>query len=99
MSVLALKYQENNLIILDQIKFDKPSTQNMLNVFTKIQTPRKPLLVTTDYNENIFLSIRNIQGAINLDVTSINVLDIMNAHKLIITKDAIKKLEEVHANG
>ncbi len=96
-SALAEKFQAGELIIIDQISFDSPKTKEMVNVMTALNAPRKPLLVTDIYDENVFLSGRNINGLINLDAAGINVLDIVNAHKLILTKDAVSKIEEVLA--
>lgn len=94
-SALAEKFQNGEMVVIDQINFEMPKTKDMLTIMQNLNAPRKPLLVTAEYDENVFLSGRNINGLINLDATSINVLDITNAHKLIITKDAITKIEEV----
>lgn len=96
-SALAEKFQAGELIVIDQISFDVPKTKEMVNVMTKLNAPRKPLLVTGSYDENVFLAGRNVNGLINLDAAGINVLDVVNAHKLILTKDAVSKIEEVLA--
>ncbi len=95
LSAISLKLQEGKLIVVDEMKLDSPKTKVMVETFSKLNAERKPLLVTNEYDENIFLSTRNVEGALNLDVTGMNVLDIVNAHSLIITKDAVKKIEEV----
>lgn len=97
LSAISSKYNEGKLIVVDSIEMDTPKTAVMKNTFANLSAERKPLLITKEYNENVFLSTRNIQGALNLDVLGMNVLDIVNAHSLIITKDAINKIEEVFA--
>ncbi len=96
-SALAEKFQNGEMIIIDQISFDAPKTKDMVKVMTALEAPRKPLLVTAEYDENVFLAGRNVAGLINLDASGINVLDIVNAHKLILTQDAVSKIEEVLA--
>lgn len=96
-SVLAQKFLEGNLIIVDELKLDAPKTKEMVNFLSNIKVDRKPLIGTVEYEENIFLSTRNIPGALNLDVSGLNVLDIVNAKTLILTKAAVVKLEEVFA--
>lgn len=96
-SVLAQKFAEGNLIVVDKLSLDAPKTRDMINFLSSVNVDRKPLIGTVNYEENIFLSTRNIPGALNLDVSGLNVLDIVNAHKLILTQDAVAKLEEVFA--
>lgn len=96
-SAIAQKFKEGNLIVVDSLSFETPKTKNMINFFNNINVSRQPLVATKEYDENVFLSTRNIPEAINLDVAGLNVLDIMNAHKLILTKDAVAKIEEVFA--
>ncbi|MFV0288353.1 MAG: 50S ribosomal protein L4 [Mycoplasmatales bacterium] len=96
-SVIAEKFQAGDLIVIENLAFDTPKTKQITQLFANINVDRKPLLTTSQYDENVFLSTRNIPGALNLDVEGLNVLDIVNAHKLILTQDAVAKLEEVFA--
>lgn len=96
-SAIIQKYNEGSLIVVDSINIDKPHTKAIVNFFNSIEATRKPLLTTKEYNENIFLSTRNVPGALNLDVSGLNVLDVVSAHKLIMTKDALKQFQEVFA--
>ncbi len=97
LSALASKYQEGKLIVVDNLELDAPKTKYMVNALNNLEASRKPLVVTSEANENVFKSTRNIEGALNLEVTGLNVLDITSAHSLVITRDAINKLEEVFA--
>lgn len=95
LSALATKFQNGDVVVVENLSFDAPKTKEMVNVLNALNVTRKPLLVTPEYNENLFLSGRNIEGFVNLDVTGLNVLDIVNAHTLVLTKDAVAKVEEV----
>lgn len=96
-SAIADKFIKGDLIIVEDFSLDTPKTKTMINAFTAWGATRKPLIATAEYNDNLFLSTRNIPESLNLDVSGLNVLDIVNAHKLILTKDALAKLEEVFA--
>ncbi len=95
LSALADKYQNGDIVVVDNIALEAPKTKEMANVLTALKVTRKPLLVTAEYDENVFLSGRNIEGFVNLDVKGLNVLDIVNAHALVLTKDAALKIAEV----
>lgn len=97
LSALASKYQDGKLIVVDSLELDVPKTKYMVNALNNLEATRKPLVVTAEANENVFKSTRNIEGALNLEVTGLNVLDITSAHSLIVTRDAMTKLEEVFA--
>ncbi len=95
MSSLIYKYQEGRLIIIDDLKIEQAKTKTMVELFTNLSTDRKPLIVTPEYDDKLFLSTRNITGAMSMEVSAMNVLDIVNAHYLIMTKEAFSKIEEV----
>ncbi len=97
LSALADKFQNGDIVVVENIAFDAPKTKEMVKLLTTLNVTRKPLLVTAEYDENVFLSGRNIEGFVNLDVTGLNVLDIVNAHTLVLTKDAAAKIAEVLA--
>jgi large subunit ribosomal protein L4 len=94
-SAIAQKFANGEIIVLDNVAFEAPKTKEMVAIMNNIGAVRKPLLITAEYNENVFLAGRNVTGLINLDVEGMNVLDVVNAHKLVITKDAVTKIEEV----
>lgn len=95
LSAIATKFQNGDIVVVENLNLDAPKTKDMVNVLNALNVTRKPLLVTPEYNENVFLSGRNIEGFVNLDVAGLNVLDIVNAHTLVLTKDAVAKVEEV----
>lgn len=94
-SVLSAKVRDGELIVVDQLEFAEPKTKQMLEVLNSFKVERKVLVVTADYNENVQKSSRNIPGVKPLDVEGINVYDLVNHDQLMITKDAVARLEEV----
>ncbi len=96
-SALSCKVIDSELTVLDQISMETPKTKEMLKVLENLKAPRKTLIVVDEINENVMLSARNIPGVMVLESNKINVYDILNANKLIVTEAAVKAIEEVLA--
>ncbi|QGG49184.1 50S ribosomal protein L4 [Heliorestis convoluta] len=96
-SALSSKVLEGNIVVVDTLAMEAPKTKAMAGVLDKLQADRKALIVTAVNDENIFKSARNIPGVKPVDAVSINVYDILKHDKLVITKDAVAKVEEVFA--
>jgi large subunit ribosomal protein L4 len=96
-SALSSKVIDNEIIVLDQLQLTGPKTKDFANILKNLKIERKALIVTPEYDENVALSARNIPGVRVVAADGINVLDVMVYDKLIITKDAVQKVEEVFA--
>ena len=96
LSALSSKVQDGEIIVVDEISFDAPKTKTAVEMLDKLDSA-KALIITKDKNENLVLSARNIPGVDTAISTSINVYDILNHDALVITKDAVKAIEEVYA--
>ncbi|AST94044.1 MULTISPECIES: 50S ribosomal protein L4 [Sutcliffiella] len=94
-SALSSKVKENEVLVLEGLAFDAPKTKDMKGVLSNLDITRKALIVTGDDNENVVLSARNIPGVTVIAANGVNVLDVVNHDKVIFTKDAVQKLEEV----
>ncbi|MFT8318407.1 MAG: 50S ribosomal protein L4 [Sporolactobacillus sp.] len=94
-SVLSEKVIDNDLIVLDSLKFDAPKTKEFVAVLNNLSVSEKALVVTQDFDDTVILSSRNIPGVTVLTATEVNVLDVVAHNKLIVTKEAAEKLEEV----
>ncbi len=95
-SALTSRVQENKLIVVDELKFDEIKTKNFKQVMNNLKVT-KGLVVLADNDLNTVMSARNIYG-INTTLTNqINVYDIMKAGTVVLTKDAVKAIEEVYA--
>ncbi|MEJ8546559.1 50S ribosomal protein L4 [Brevibacillus borstelensis] len=96
-SALSTKVQNNELLVLDALNFSAPKTKEMSVVLNNLKVDRKVLIVTSEFDQNVALSSRNIPGAKFVDAAGINVLDLVAYDKVIVTKDAVAKVEEVLA--
>ncbi len=96
-SALSSKVLDNNIIIIDELKFDAPKTKLMVQVLEKLNVGRKTLLITADGDINVSKSASNIPGVKPLRADFINVYDLLNHETLLITRDAVSKVEEVFA--
>lgn len=96
-SVLTTKVNEESFIILDSLEFAAPKTKEMISVLNNLKVPGKALIVTADKELNVIKSANNIQGVKTTMVGELNVYDIVNYDKFIITMDAAKRVEEVYA--
>lgn len=95
-SVLTSKVQENEMIVLEDLSLETPKTKEMMKMINAFEV-KKALIVTAESNENVYKSARNIPGVTVVPVNNINVYDLLKYEKLIITKDAVSKIEEVYA--
>lgn len=96
-SVLSSKVLEENILVLESLAFETPKTKDFKAVLNGLSVDKKALVVTADLEENVALSARNIPGVTVVTANGINVLDVVNHDKLIMTKQAVQKVEEVLA--
>jgi len=96
-SALSSKVLDNNIVVLDELKMNQPKTKEFVNMLKNLKVDRKALVVAAEYNDNVALSARNIPGVKFVEAGGINVLDVLKHDKLIITKEAVQKVEEVLA--
>ncbi|WP_077620216.1 50S ribosomal protein L4 [Bacillus sinesaloumensis] len=96
-SALSTKVLEENILVLENLVLDTPKTKEMVAVLKGLNVERKALIVTADNNEAVELSARNIPGVTVVAADGVSVLDVLNHDKLVITKAAVEKVEEVLA--
>jgi large subunit ribosomal protein L4 len=96
-SVLSSKVLENNLVILDKAEMKEIKTQAMVKTLANLKVEGKTLILLPERNENVQKSARNIKNVKTTLVNTINVYDLLKYNKLVVTLDAVKKLEEVYA--
>ena len=95
-SALTSKVNENSIIVLDSLNFDEIKTKNMAKVLENIKVS-KALVVISDKNLNVEASARNIPNVKTSLVNTMNTYDILKYDTLVVTKDAVAKIEEVYA--
>ena len=96
-SALTDKVLSNSLIVVDELKMDETKTKKLAEVMVNLKATRKALVVMNDKDENVVLSARNLPEVKTALTNTINVYDVMNAKTLVLTKDAVAKIEEVYA--
>ncbi|MBD3108633.1 50S ribosomal protein L4 [Bacillus sp. AGMB 02131] len=96
-SALASKVVEENILVIDSLSFEAPKTKEAVAFLKGLSVDTKALIVTDVVNDNVALSARNIPGVTVVDANGLNVLDLVSHNKLIITKSAVEKVEEVLA--
>lgn len=96
-SALSYKTQDKELIVLDNLNLETNKTKDMLKVLEAIKANKNILIVVEELTENVILSTRNIPNVVLLQANEINTLDIIASDNLVITKEAVKQIEEVLA--
>ncbi len=96
-SAYSTKVKEENIIVVDTLSLEKPKTKEMVAILDNLKADEKVLIVTNNYDETVTRSARNIPGVTVKKATDVKVLDILKHEKLVITKDAAEKVEEVLA--
>lgn len=96
-SVLSAKLAENELVVVDQFGLNEIKTARFANILNNIKVEGKSLVVIPENDVNVQKSARNIKGVKTTIVDTMTVYDILNAKNLVITENAIKKIEEVYA--
>lgn len=94
-SALSSKVLDNKIIVLDELVISVPKTKEMAGILNNLKADRKTLIVDRDYNDVVALSTRNIPGVKFVPAEGINVVDVLKYDHLIMTKEAVAKVEEV----
>ncbi len=96
-SALSSKVADNNILVLDSIAFDEIKTKKAADMLKNLKVETKALVVLAEKDENVYRSVKNIEGANTTFVGELSVYEMLKYEKLIITKDAVEKLGEVYA--
>lgn len=93
-SVLSQKIADQEMIVVDSLDFDKPSTKTFKQLLDKLEAKGRTLVVVESGNDNAILSARNIDKVKAITVENVNVLDVINNQQMIVTQKALAKIEE-----
>jgi large subunit ribosomal protein L4 len=96
-SALSSKMGEKEIIVLESLSLNEPKTKEMLKVLSNIKAAKKALIITDIKNDIVVKSTANIPGIKTTMVGELNVYDIVNHTNLIVTKDAVNRIEEVYS--
>ena len=92
-SALSHKYQDKELVVIDNIKLESLKTKGIKEIITNLKLDGKVLFVTKDENENLYMASRNLGYAYAIMADEINCYDIVNADKLVCDEEAVKVIE------
>ena len=95
-SALTSKVQDAKLIVVDELKLDAIKTKAFATVMSNLNV-NKGLVVLAENDANVVLSARNMADVDTTLVNNINVYDVVNAKTVVLTKDAVEKIQEVYA--
>jgi len=96
LSALSYKLREKELIVLDNLTLETPKTKEFIEVLNNLKlNDKKVLFVTSELEDNLLLASRNLSEILVLANDEINTLDIVNADYMVVTEDAVSKIEEV----
>lgn len=94
-SALSAKAKDNSILVVEDISMDAPKTKQFTSMMNNLNvTNKKTLFIIPDYNDNLYLSSRNIPNAATSLLSDINTYDIVNADMLVLTEGAIKIFTE-----
>jgi large subunit ribosomal protein L4 len=97
-SALSAKVQAGELMVLEDIKFKEPKTKNVVTMLDKLKVgDDRALIIMGEVSENVEKSARNIPSVKSISSLGLNVMDLLYYDKILITKDAVSKIEEVLA--
>ncbi len=95
-SVLTDKCQNNQIIVLDSLVLNEIKTKAMIEVLNNVGAGDSAIVVMAEKNENVIKSARNIPGVKTALVNTINVYDLLKYDNMVITLDALNKVQEVY---
>jgi large subunit ribosomal protein L4 len=100
MSALAYKAKDNAILIVEELNFETPKTQQFTGVLKNLKVDgRKTLFVSAEQNDNVYLSLRNLYNVLGTQLADINTYDVMNADVMILTEEAAKTLADEKAEA
>ena len=92
-SALSVKAADNSIVVLDQLTMDKPSAKTMAAVLTNAKTGRKTLVLLPERDENVELSIRNLDNATYLRAQYLNIRDLLSYETVLLPKSALDTID------
>lgn len=96
-SALSQKVLDNSFVVVDALNFDAPKTKEFADVMSNLNVAEKTLVVVTDDDKNAALSARNLANATVVTPAGVNILNVVDNQKIVITKSALSQVEEVLA--
>lgn len=96
-SALSAKVQAGEMVVLEDISFAEPKTKHVVKMLDSLKVDEKTLIITGELVDNVEKSARNIPGVKAIGANGLNAYDLLYHGKVLITKDAVARIEEVLA--
>ena len=93
--VLSAKAGDGELVVLEQLKLDEPRTKEMARILAALGVDSSALIVTSEPEDNVVKSTRNLPGIKTMPATLLNVVDILSYKMLLMTVAAVRKAEQL----
>jgi len=93
--MLSIKVKDEELKVVQQFEFDEPKTKEMAEILTALEAGTSVLIVTSEAEENVVKSARNLSGVKTMPANLLNVTDMLSYKMLLITVPAIRKAERL----
>jgi large subunit ribosomal protein L4 len=95
-SALSMKVKSENLRVVENFTFEVPKTTSFINVMAALGLDKKKsLFIVGDYDKNLYLSSRNLQGVKVVNSSEISTYDIMNASEVVLSEGAVEKITAI----
>ena len=95
MSALSYKAKDNNIVIMEDVVMDAPKTKDFSAILTNLKLAgKKAMFVIPEYNDNFYLSLRNVPKVTGTVISDMNTYDILNANVLVFSESAAKLFTE-----
>jgi large subunit ribosomal protein L4 len=95
-SALAYKAKEDAIVVVDALQYEAPKTKNLIALTENLKVAdKKPLIILSEPNKNVYLSARNLKGVNVTTVSDLNTYSIMNAKSLVILEASFVGLDQI----
>ena len=89
MSALAHKAQSNSIFVVEDVNLDTPKTKTFMSILNSLKVgDKKIMFVTPEYNDNVYISSRNVPSVLTTLLSDVNTYDIVNSEALVLTESA-----------
>src|SRR5204863_3192927 len=97
-SALSYKAKENAIVVVEDVKMDKPKTKSFVEILGNLKVAgKKALFVMPDFNDNVYMSLQNVPTVLGVLNREINTYDVINSEVVVLTESAAKLFSETNA--
>ncbi len=94
-SALSVKAADNRIVVLDELQLEKPSAKTMSSVLMNAKAGRKTLVLLPERNENVELSIRNLESTLYVRAQYLNIRDLLGYETVLLPKSALDVIDNL----